>query len=143
MALNEDDQDDDDAGQVLHPAEAIGEGLGRLAAGQHEGDPQRDGRRGIADVVDGVGEQRDASPRRTRRRAAAAAVTARMTKDHLIAQMPRSVVAIVGSMTPWRVAVPAPWSCTVIRHGRWSWAAEAEPVENRRRMPLTGIWRAS
>ena len=29
-----------------------------------------------------------------------AAVTARMTNDHLTAQMPRVVVAMVGSMTP-------------------------------------------
>jgi hypothetical protein len=37
------------------------------------------------------------------------AVIARITKDHLIAQMPRSVVAIVGSMTPCVCAWPPSW----------------------------------
>ena len=35
----QDDKDDEDAGQVLCPAKAVGEGSGRLAPCQHEGDP--------------------------------------------------------------------------------------------------------
>ena len=54
------DQHDGEAGEVLDPAIAIGEGLRRLPAGKHEGDPERYGRTGIGDVVDGVGEQRHA-----------------------------------------------------------------------------------
>ena len=34
------------------------------------------------------------------------AVMARITNDHLIAQMPRVVVAMVGSITPWVCAWP-------------------------------------
>ena len=61
MALNRISPTIDHAGQVLDPAEPVGERRGGLAPREHEGDPQRDGRGGIADVVDGVGEQRDAA----------------------------------------------------------------------------------
>ena len=54
------DQDDSKAREVLDPAVAIGEGLRRLPAGKHKGDPERYGRTGIGDVVDGVGEERHA-----------------------------------------------------------------------------------
>lgn len=49
--------DDDHAGKVLDAAEAIGETRRRLAPGEGEGDPERDGGGRIADIVDGVGEQ--------------------------------------------------------------------------------------
>ena len=57
----QDDENDNDAGEVFDPAEPIGECPGRLAPRQHEGDPERDCSRCVADIVDRVGEQRHAS----------------------------------------------------------------------------------
>ena len=61
QCAEQDDQHDDDPGEVLHPPVAVSEGCGRLAPRQQESDPQRDGGRRIADIVDGVGKQRDAA----------------------------------------------------------------------------------
>ena len=57
----QDDANDDDPGQVLDPAEAVGEARRRRAARQRERDPERDRGAGIAEVVDRVGEERDAA----------------------------------------------------------------------------------
>ena len=88
-----------DAGEILDPPVAVGEGSGGLAPGQHEGDPERNGSGGVADIVDGVGKQRDAA-RDDDHAICKPAVTARIANDHLIAQMPRAVVVMLGSITP-------------------------------------------
>ena len=107
----QDDEDDQDAGQILDPPVAVGEARARLAAAParkaiHSGIAVV----GVANVVDGIGQQRDAA-RGEHHDSCSAAVTARMTNDHLMAQMPRSVVAIDGSMTPWV------WPCRAGAHG--------------------------
>ena len=50
--------------QIFGAAKAIGEGAAGFAAGEHEGEPQGDCRHCIAEVVDGVGQQRDAARKR-------------------------------------------------------------------------------
>lgn len=57
----EDDKHDDDAGEVFDAAKSVVEHLGCRAAGQHEGNPERDGRGRIADIVDRVSQKRDAA----------------------------------------------------------------------------------
>src|SRR3954447_16614425 len=59
QGAEQDDKDDDDASQVLDFTVAIGERRRRLSARQHEGDPERDGRCRIPDIMDGVGQERD------------------------------------------------------------------------------------
>jgi hypothetical protein len=56
-----DDENDEEPGDVLDAAQSIGESLGRLASCQIECDPQGYGRRGISDIVDGIGEKSDAA----------------------------------------------------------------------------------
>lgn len=48
-------------GQVLDPSVAVSETRARLAARQAESDPKRHGCHRVTDVVNGVGEQRDAT----------------------------------------------------------------------------------
>src|SRR5262249_18935597 len=55
-AAEQDDEDDQHAREVLNPAKAIIERPGGWTAHKLEGDPQRDRRGGIADVVDRVGQ---------------------------------------------------------------------------------------
>ena len=54
-----DHEDDEQTREVLDAAEAVGEAPRRRPARQREGDPQRDGRERVGQVVHGVGEQRD------------------------------------------------------------------------------------
>jgi hypothetical protein len=54
------DQHDDEAGEVLDPAVTVGEGFSRLPPSEREGDPERNCRPGISNVVDRVREQRHA-----------------------------------------------------------------------------------
>ena len=58
IRLIQDQADDRHAGQVLHPAKAIGELVAGLPPREHKGDPERDGRGGIADVVNRIGQER-------------------------------------------------------------------------------------
>ena len=55
----ENSQHDCDTGQILDPAIAESEALARLLAGQPECNGKRDRGRGIAEIVDGIREQRD------------------------------------------------------------------------------------
>ena len=57
----QDDGDDGDARQILGPSQPVGEAVAGFAPGQLEGDLERHRRDGIADVVDGVGQQGDAA----------------------------------------------------------------------------------
>ncbi len=52
---------DRDAGEVLDPPESEREARARRAAGEAERDPERERRRGVAHVVDRIGEQRHAA----------------------------------------------------------------------------------
>jgi hypothetical protein len=54
-----DHEDDDDAGQILGPAEPIGVRPRRRSPADDERDAQRDGGQRVGDVVQGVAEQRD------------------------------------------------------------------------------------
>ena len=56
QCAQQNDQDNGETGEVLDPAITIGKGLCRLPTGKHEGNPERYGRTGIGDVVDGVRE---------------------------------------------------------------------------------------
>ncbi len=60
----QDDRDNDHARQILYPPQTIDESFARFAACQHKGNPERDGGHRISDVVDRVGEQRDAARNR-------------------------------------------------------------------------------
>src|SRR5215204_2209091 len=57
----ENDEDDGDAREILDPAKTVGEGRGGLPSGQHKGDPERDRRRGIGEIMNRIGEERDAA----------------------------------------------------------------------------------
>jgi hypothetical protein len=57
----QDDEHDDHPGQVLHPPIAEREAPAGSQAGEREGDPQRYGSQSVPEVVDHVGEQRDAA----------------------------------------------------------------------------------
>ena len=102
----QDDADDDDPGQVLDPAVAVGKARAR--------------RRRASTNATQSGIAVPASPKLWIVSASSATlsesatitscmrlVIARITNDHLIAQMPRAVVAIEGSITPW----VWPWPC--------------------------------
>ena len=66
---------DDDAGQVLGPAEAVGVPPGRGPPPEQERDAERHGGQRVGDVVQRVAEQRDRAGDQRRRRACSAAVT--------------------------------------------------------------------
>ena len=123
----QDDQHDEDAGQVLDPAIAIGKAPRRLAPRQHERDPKRDRGRRVANVVDGVGQQRHAARGDTTTSICKAAVIARMTNDHLMAQMPR--VGRRDGRIDDAVGMAMPTSVTVAMGGVPR--CEAEPIEKR------------
>jgi hypothetical protein len=55
------DSHNDDSGQALDAAIAIGECRGGLAPREHEADPRRNSCRRIGNVVDGIREQRQAA----------------------------------------------------------------------------------
>jgi hypothetical protein len=57
QGAEQNDQDDGEAGEVLDPAVAVGEGRRRLLSGERKRDPQRNGCASVGDVVDGIGEQ--------------------------------------------------------------------------------------
>src|SRR5215213_6688443 len=57
----ENNEDDGDAREILDPAKTVGEGRRGLPAGQHKGDPERDRRRGIGEIMNRIGEERDAA----------------------------------------------------------------------------------
>ena len=75
------------ARQVFHAPKAVSESR-RLAADQDEGDAERDRGRGVAEVVDRVGQQGNGTGQEDHHKLQGA-VTAKIAKDHLIAQMPR------------------------------------------------------
>src|SRR5262245_10217757 len=54
----QDQTDDEDARQVFCTTQAIGEALRWWTSGERKGHPKRERRRGIAKVVDGVGQER-------------------------------------------------------------------------------------
>jgi len=54
-------QDDEDTRQVLHPPIPVGEAAAGPALGEPEGDPKGNGGRRVAEIMDRVREQRDAS----------------------------------------------------------------------------------
>ena len=56
-----DDGNDEQAGNVLGPPEAVGVAAGGVSAAEDECDPQGDGGQGVGEVVDGVGEEGDGS----------------------------------------------------------------------------------
>src|SRR2546427_766700 len=66
------------ARQVFHPTEAVGEPGTASTPGEQKGHPQGHRRRRIADVVDGIGEQRDAA----RQQDDDQLQSSRHTKDH-------------------------------------------------------------
>jgi len=57
----EDDGDDRHSRQILDTAETIGEAPARPATSEGEGDPERYRRSRVAEIVDRVGEERDAA----------------------------------------------------------------------------------
>src|SRR6266446_2707167 len=57
----QDDADNRHAGQILDPPESIGEARAWLTASKAKGDPERHRGHRIADIVDGVGKERDAA----------------------------------------------------------------------------------
>ena len=106
---DQDDEYDQDAGDILDAAVSIGNvrvGLRRASTKAIQS--------GIAVVASPklwmVSASSAMLPDTTTTSICKAAVTARITNDHLIAQMPRSVVAIVGSIVPcecgWRPSGP-------------------------------------
>ena len=52
-------RDDEEPGEVLRAAEPIRVGFGRRSAAKYECDPERHGRQGVREVMNGVGQQRD------------------------------------------------------------------------------------
>jgi hypothetical protein len=55
----QDQNDDEDARQIFCTTQAIGEARRRWTSGEHKGHPERERRRGIANVVDGIRQERD------------------------------------------------------------------------------------
>ena len=85
----------DDPGQVLDPAVAVGEARARRAPGEAKGDPERD-RGGASPRLWIVSASSATLPERSHDGKLEHGGDARITNDHLIAQMPRAVVAIEG-----------------------------------------------
>ncbi len=61
MRAEEDHHDDQHAGQIFGAAITVGVAIVARAARQREGNPQRDGRQRVGEVVNGIGQQRHAA----------------------------------------------------------------------------------
>ena len=94
------DEDNRYSSKVFDSTQSVSKPLARGFAGKEKRNPEGDCREGVSDVVDGISEQRNA-PDMRKMTNWARAVTPSPTKDHLIAQIPRLVVAMTGSTTPW------------------------------------------